>query len=135
MTNQPTLVTGGVIVDSGRHTHGIVELLTYHLRGRVTLQFYYHPYEIEVNLPLAFVIVLSFEALEGVIRAYEARGLTVPLILHIDQPEVLEQMDYARQFPGIEIVAIEQANLDGGPDVTLKIGLFRQVIEELERRM
>ena len=128
-------LVGGVIVDFRRHSHGIVELLTYHLRKRVALQYYQHPYEIEVDLPHAFMIVLSFDALEGVVRAYEARGLIVPLILHIDAPEVFDQIDYDRQFPGVEVVPVEQANLDGGPDVTLKIGLFRQVIEELERRV
>lgn len=126
---------GGVVLDPGQHAHGIVELLTYHLRDRVTLAYYDHPYAIEVSRRHPFMIVFSAAAAAGVVRVYRVRRMPPPLVLHVDDPETLAAIDYDDLCDGAEVVPVAQADLlQRGPDVTLRIDLFREVVEQLERR-
>jgi hypothetical protein len=130
---QPKLY-GGVIISYEQHTHGVVELLTYHMRNRIGLTYYNHPYEIECEKQHDFLIVLTVRDLEGVIKAYRMRREPIPLIVHIDRPEVIADLDYTAYFPRVEIVPIQQAELGSGED-TLKIYLFREIIDHLEARV
>ncbi len=125
-------VHGGVIISYDRRSHGVVELLTAHLRGRIDLMHYVHPNEIKE--PLDFIIVLSLADLENVVKTYQARKEPVPIILHIDSPDVQQGLDYAALFPYVEIVPIAQGNL-AVRDTTLRITLFQEVIEFLEKRL
>jgi hypothetical protein len=123
---------GGVIISYDRRSHGVVELLTAHLRSRIDLMHYVHPNEIEESLD--FIIVLSLMDLENVVKTYQAKGEPVPLILHIDSPDAQRDFDYAAHFPYVEIAPIAQGNL-AVRDTTLRITLFQEVIEFLEKRL
>ena len=61
--------------------------------------------------------------LAGVVKAYHAREEWVPLIIHIDDPDVIRQCDYMRLFPYVEIAPVAQAGLHD-KSTTLKINLF-----------
>jgi hypothetical protein len=125
---------GGVITSEAHHMHGVVQLLTFHLRNRLELVYYPHPNDIEVAEDYDFVIALSLDDLRAVIKHYDAKQHPVPLLLHIDEPETLHDLDYTRLFPRIEVAPIAQANLDAQPGVTLQLGLFSQIIERLAGR-
>ncbi len=132
MTDKKTL-QGGVIVSPEQHTHAVIQLLTYQLQRRMQLSYYSHPNEIEG--PHNFLIVLSAADLEGAIKVFRTRQQTVPFIIHIDEPEKLDRINYATLFPGVEIAAIPHVPPGRGQDVTLRLDLFRTVIELLEARM
>jgi hypothetical protein len=125
---------GGVIVSYERHTHGVVELLAYRIRNRFELSYYNHPNEIDGHRRHDFVIVLSQRDLEGVVKAFRARSEPVPLIIHIDRPDIVRRINYAVQFPRVEIITIPQSDL-GDPTDTLKVTLFQDIIEHLEARV
>ncbi|HEX3050842.1 MAG TPA: hypothetical protein VHP83_09330 [Aggregatilineaceae bacterium] len=124
---------GGVVVSTARHSHGVIELLTARMRNRLHISYYNHPFEIEVERRHQFLIVFSVEDLDGVVKCYRAKGEPTPLIVHVDLPQVLAQMDYTRYFPRVEIVSIEQA-ATGQNDITLKLHLFQEIVEHLEAR-
>ncbi|MBN1680748.1 MAG: hypothetical protein JW966_10675 [Anaerolineae bacterium] len=132
MTQPHHKLYGGVIIAYERHSHALVELLTYRLRDRLTMTHYVHPTEIDFHKPHHFFIVMSARDLSQLVNFYDRKSYPLPLIVHIDVPEVFEQTDYAHQFPGVEIVTISQAMLTENPEDTLKITLFREIIEHLE---
>jgi hypothetical protein len=120
---------GAVIVTSGHHTHGLIELLANPVRDRIDLAYYSHPYEIETELNYDFVIVLSLDDLRSVIKFYDAKRLLLPVIVHVDSPETLSTIRHDRLFPGVRILPIPQVGLDAEPHITLEINLFAQVLE------
>ncbi len=120
---------GGVVVSEEKRSYGVVELLAHHVRDRIELIYYVHPYEIDINRH-RFIIVFSVQDLALVVKTYYLKSAPVPMIIHIDEPGVLSRIDYAAQFPGVEIAPIEQANLTD-KDGTLKISLFQEIIESL----
>lgn len=122
---------GGVIISYERHSHGVVELLTYRLRNRIGLTYYTHPYDINLDAHHHFMIVLSQSDLEGVVKFFRVKREPVPLIVYIDTPEHLARINYMARYPDVDIVPVQQANLDD-KDVTLKITLFQEIIEHLE---
>jgi hypothetical protein len=127
-----TKLHGGVIISYERHSHGVVELLTARLRNRIGLTHYTHAYEIDLAHPHDFMIVLSLRDLKEVVRFFYLKDRPTPLIVHIDTPDVLSQIDYAAQFPHVDVAPVEQANISADPDVTLKLNLFKTIIEHLE---
>ncbi|NDJ78528.1 MAG: hypothetical protein GYB65_19940 [Chloroflexi bacterium] len=129
-----TKLHGGVIISYEQHSHAVMELLTYRLRNRVALTHYPHPNSIELHRNHHFIIVLSIDDLVDVVKFYQTLEHTPPLLVHIDTPDVVQQIDYAAEFPEVDIVALEQARLTD-KDVTLKISLFREIIEHLETRV
>ncbi len=122
---------GAVITDPRRRTHGIIQLLSYHVRGKIDFTYYEHPNQIEIERAPQFIVVMSVEDIAGVLRHYYARECAPPMIIHLDRPEMLGAIDYERMFPGVEIVPVEQALMDE-KDVTLQIGMFQQIVEALE---
>jgi hypothetical protein len=120
---------GGVIVSDEKRSYGVVELLAYRVRNRIELTYYIHPYEIDITRH-QFIIVFSVEDLALVVKTYYIKSAPAPLIIHIDEPDVLNRMEYAARFPGIEIAPIEQANL-ADKESTLKFALFQDIIESL----
>ncbi len=126
---------GGVVATPGQDSQAVVALLSHYVRDRLELAYYAHPKEIDLHRRHDFLIVLSVGDLEGVARLYTGNGHAAPVIVHIDEPAILQHIDHARFFPGLEIVSIEQANLTAQPDVTLRLDLFRRVVESLEARV
>lgn len=131
MSNRGSL-HAGVITSENHHMHGVIRLLTGHLRRRCTFTFYQHPNEIEVAVEHAFIVVSTLDDLAGVVRLYTMKAGPVPLIVHLAEPGDIERIDYTRLYPGVEIVPLAQANLAASaPDVTLRINLFRDLIDRL----
>ncbi len=129
---EPTKLFGGVIISYHHRSHAVTELLAARLRKRIELVHYIHPNAIEGQHD--FLLVFSVDDLRNVVTAYQLKNKSIPLILHLDTPEVLNKLDYTTLFPHVEIIPIEQANL-AEPDVTLKITLFQQIVESLETRL
>jgi hypothetical protein len=125
------ILRGGVITSFEKRSYGVIELLAVKLRDRIHIIHYGHPNEIDVNA-LHFMIVFSPDDLARTVATYHARHKAPPLIIHIDTPGALQAMDYAVQFPNVEIAPIEQADLTS-KDVTLQLDLFEQIIEYLDR--
>jgi hypothetical protein len=123
---------GGVIVAYERHTHAVVQLLTYRLRQRIGITYYEHPNEIEPEKGHHFMIVLNADDLQRVVMVYEHKGYLPPLIVYIDEPHILAALNLAARFPSVEIVTIPQSTITDSPEDTLKITLFREIIEHLE---
>jgi hypothetical protein len=122
-------IQGGVIVSDEKRSHGVVELLAHRVRNRIELIYYVHPYEIDITRH-QFIIVFSVQDLARVVKTYYLKAAPAPLIIHIDEPDVLSRMDYATRFPEIEIAPIEQSNL-ANKEGTLKFALFQEIIESL----
>lgn len=132
MTKRKPKLHGGVIVSYERHSHALVQLLTYRLRNRIRITHYGHANAIEPGKHHHFMLVLSFDDLRRVVMVYERQRRPVPLIVYIETPDQLVSLDLANLFPGVEIVTISQSNLTDNPEDTLKVTLFREIIEHLE---
>lgn len=122
---------GAVIVSDQRHSHGLIELLAAPVREQMNLNYYEHPYGIEIEENHDFVVVFSLEPLRGVIRFYDTRRCPVPLLVHVDSPDNLRGLQHDILFPGLRVLAIPQALFNDEPGVTLEINLFARVIELL----
>lgn len=131
---QTAKLHGGVIVLPGQHSYGLVQLFTARLRDRLDLAYYPHANAVELDSRHDFIIVLSYNDLEGVVRNYRMKGYAPPVIIHIDEPQVIEQIDYAWLFPEAEIAPISQPRITA-KDTTLKLMVFREIIEYLENRL
>lgn len=123
---------GGVIVPDDPGARGIIQLLTYKMRNRVALAYYPHAYDIDLDDPHDFLIVLSLADFERVIRYLDLKRQPIPLMVHIDTPDVLTSIDYARLYPGIGVLPVPQAPLGATPDTTLEINLFAKIVQRLE---
>lgn len=123
---------GGVVVPTDAGLAGLVQLLTVHARDRLAFDYYSHPYHIDVEIEYHFLIVLSVENFQSVVKYYDTKQRDLPLIVHIDTPAALENFDHARAYPGVEVMTLRRAALDdGGPDVTLEINLVGKVLDRL----
>jgi hypothetical protein len=122
---------GGVIIAPDHHTYGLIGLLATPVRDQLDLVFYHHPYQIDLDTPHDFIIVLSLNDLRTVIKFYDAKRLDLPLIVHIDAPEVVECTRYAILFPGVNIHPVAQVALDAEPGVTLQVNTFAQILDLL----
>lgn len=122
---------GGVIVPDTHGAHGLMQLLMFHNREQIDLVYYSHPYDVDVEHDFDFLIVLSAENFERTVRFYDAKQKELPLLVHIDTPGALESYDHARIYPGVDVLSIRQAALDGRPDVTLELNLFPKIIKRL----
>ncbi|MBN1200404.1 MAG: hypothetical protein JXJ20_00985 [Anaerolineae bacterium] len=122
---------GGAIHSGNQNTFGIVELLTHHYQNQLELVYYTHPKEIEVEAQHEFIIVLSLHDLEQVIRHYDDKRCPLPLIVHINEPDVMQNINHRRMFPGVEIMPVEQANLANDPDITLELSLLAKIMDRL----
>jgi hypothetical protein len=132
VTQRSLKLHGGVIVAYERHSHALVQLLTYRLRNRIRLTHYGHANAVEPHKHHHFIIVLSFDDLRRVVMAYEQRGYAIPLLVYIEDPEVLADLNLASSFPGVEIATIPQGNLTDNPEDTLRVTVFHEIIEHLE---
>lgn len=132
MTGNSLRVQGGVVTSYERRSHGIVELLTHRLRNRVNMTHYHHANAIDTARDHDFILVTNATDLEQVLRVYMVRQLSPPLIIHIDTPDAIAQVNYDTLAPGVRIVPIEHAVVAGEPDITLKITAFQEIIEQLE---
>lgn len=133
MSSPARKLFGGVIAAPNEHAQAIFTLLSHHVRGRFDMAYYGHANEIDAQHKHDFLVVFSVGDLEAVTQRYRENGNT-PLIIHVDEPAILEQIDHEAFFPGLEVIAIEQADLTAQPDITLRLDLFRRVIEALETR-
>jgi len=133
MSGNPKLC-GGVVVFADRHTHGLIELLTYRSRDRLEMVYYSHPYDIDLDQKHDFIIVQSPEDLDNVVRFFQTRQHVIPLIVHIDRPEVLQNLNHKAKWPGIDVIRVPQADLADDPDITLELGLMEKIIQRLEAR-
>lgn len=123
---------GGVVVPTDARVAGLVQLLTAHARDRLAFDYYSHPYHIDVDIAYDFLIVLSVDHFQSVVKYYDTKQHDLPLIVHIDTPAALENFDHARAFPGVEVLTLRRAVLDdGGPDVTLELNLVGKVLDRL----
>jgi hypothetical protein len=125
---------GGVIVLPEQHSYGLVQLFTARLRDRIDLVYYPHANAVELDYLHDFIIVLSYNDLEGLIRNYRVKGYAPPAIIHIDEPQIVDQIDYAWLFPEAEIAPIAQPRITA-KDTTLKLMVFREIIDYLEERV
>jgi hypothetical protein len=125
---------GGAIVSHEQHSHGIIELLTYRFRDRVSLIYYYHPFEIDLSRYFQFLIVLSLEDLEHTAKYYRLKQRRLPPVVHIGTPEALLCAAHQTRFPDLEIVPLRQADL-ADKDVTLQLTQFERFIDGLEARV
>ena len=123
---------GAVVVSTGHHTHGLIELLAAPVRDQIELIYYPHPYQIETESGYDLVIVLSLDDLRNVIKFYDVKRCALPLIVHVDSPEVLHDMRHDILFPGVRVLKIPQVGLDAEPGVTLEVNLFAQVLDLLQ---
>lgn len=122
---------GGVIIPPDHHTYGLIGLLTAPIRDQLELVYYHHAFQIDVEVYHDFVIVLSLEDLRTVIKHYDARRLNLPLIVHIDRPEIVQNLRYNVMFPGVLIHPVPQPALDAEHGVTLEVNSFVQIAEML----
>jgi hypothetical protein len=122
---------GGVVISDERHSRGLIELLAAPVRERIELIYYNHPYGIETDPAFDFVVVFSLNNLRGVIKLYDSRRCTLPLLVHVDSPTNLQGLDHDRLFPGVRILAIPQVPLTDEPGVTLEINLFARILDLL----
>jgi hypothetical protein len=122
-------VSGCVIISDEKRSYGVVELLAQRVRSCIELTHYAHPHEIDLRRH-RFVIVFSLRDLALVIKTFVIKAVPVPLLIHIDAPDIISQTDYAVRFPDIAIAPIEQANLTD-KEGTLKIALFQEIIESV----
>ena len=123
---------GGVIVPDDPGARGIIQLLTHKMRNRVALAYYPHAYDIDLGDPHDFMIVLSLADFERVVRFYDLKRERIPLMVHIDTPDELITIDYARLYPGIDVLPVPQAPLGAAPDTTLELNLFGKILKRLE---
>lgn len=127
---------GGVIAAPNHHAEAVVTLLTHHIRDRFDLAYYPHANDIASHPRHHFIVVFSVGDLEAVARRYRANnGGAHPVLIHVDEPEMLGHIDYKGFFPDFEVIPIEQADLTAQPDITLRLDLFKRVIEALEARV
>jgi hypothetical protein len=124
---------GGVIVADGHHTHGLIEMLAFHVRDRVEIAYYPHPYQIDLDHPHDFIVVLSLDDLRNVVKFYDAKRQDLPLIAHIDDPATLRRIRHDALFPGVKVVPIPQANLNAEPGVTLEVSMFANILNLLTK--
>jgi hypothetical protein len=122
---------GGVVVAGERHGRGLVELLAAPVREQMDLNYYDHPYGIELENAHDFVVVFSLDDLRSVIKLYDTKRSTLPLLVHVDSPDNLRGLKHDVLFPGIRILGIPQAPLDDEPGVTLELNVFARIIELL----
>ncbi|MBN1680747.1 MAG: hypothetical protein JW966_10670 [Anaerolineae bacterium] len=127
-------LSGGVITSEDQHTHGVMELLTAPVRHRIVLAYYTHPNEIETDHGHDFIAVFSCKDLESVIKTFDARRLPLPLMVHVDDPFVLNRLRYDLLFPGVDVMLLGQARLSGVPDVTLELDLYDKLMQRLGRK-
>ena len=133
--NEPQKLHGAVIIPYDKpYAHEVVELLTLRLRDRFEPVFYTHAAEMGRSSHPDFIMVLSRKSLEHTIEVHRSRQQPMPLVIYIDRPEIIHALNYETLFPGVEIAAIEQADFTGDPDVTLKIMVFKEIIDRLEKR-
>ncbi|NLF77291.1 MAG: hypothetical protein GX573_16465 [Chloroflexi bacterium] len=125
---------GGVLLAADRDSHSIIALLTFHVREALDLVYYQHPSEINVENRYDFLVALSSDDLAALVHYYQMRAHALPLLVHIDQPEVLYQVQHEALFPGVEVLRIPQANLSQEPDVTLELRLLDKIIDRLQAR-
>lgn len=126
-------IKGAIVVPDQHGKHGLIQLLMLHNRAKVDLVYYRHPYDIDVTTEFSFVIVLSSENFERVVKFYDAKQQALPLLVHIDTPGALETYDHGRIYPGVEVLSIRQAPLEENPDVTLEINLFGKIMQHLKQ--
>ncbi|NLE50874.1 MAG: hypothetical protein GX613_05650 [Chloroflexi bacterium] len=126
---------GGVIAAPGQHAQAVITLLSHHVRGRFEIAYYAHANEIDHVQQHDFFVVFSVGDLEAVAHHYGADGQQKPVIVHVDEPKMLAQVDHAAFFPDLDVISIEQADLTAQPDITLRLDVFRRVIEALEARI
>ncbi len=122
---------GAVVISDQRHSRGLIELLAAPVREQVDLNYYDHPYGIESDEAYDFVVAFSLDDLRSVIKFYDTKRCSLPLLVHVDSPDRLRGLQHDKLFPGIRILGIPQTPLDDEPGVTLEINLFARVLDML----
>jgi aromatic ring-cleaving dioxygenase len=124
---------GGVVISDERHSRGLIELLAAPVREQIDLTYYSHPYNVEIDPPHDFIVIFSLDDLRSVIRFYDTKRSTLPLLVHVASPDDLRDLHHDKLFPGVRILGIPQAPLDAEPGVTLEINLFARIIDMLRK--
>jgi hypothetical protein len=75
--------------------------------------------------------VFSLDDLRSVIKFYDTKRCTLPLLVHVDSPDHLRGLQHDKLFPNVRILGIPQTPLDDEPGVTLEINLFARVLDLL----
>lgn len=128
-------VRGGVVLSENPDAQGVIELLTHQVRDRLDLLYYLHPYDISLDEVHDCIMVLSLEDLKQVIRFYDGKRRPLPLLIHINDPDLLFATNHATLFPGVNIALVPQASLGAAPDVTLELTRFKRIIERLSTQL
>jgi len=119
---------GGVVVPTDQGGHGMVQLLTFYARDQLDLMYYSHPYDVDVNKDFDFLIVLSVEHFQDVIKFYDIKQADLPLIVHLDTPYALAQFNHQRAYPGVPVLSLPRATTAAhAPDVTLELNLVGKI--------
>ena len=121
---------GGILAER-EDARGMVALLTTHLRHHFELVFYTTPTDIDTATRHDFLLLFSLPELEAVVRYFGSKDRDLPLVVHVDRPAVLRDIDHAKQFPGLRVLVVPQADLNSEPDVTLELDLFAKIRERL----
>jgi hypothetical protein len=124
-------LSGGVIVPDNNSGRGIIHLLTHRMRRHVELVYYPHAYDIDLDRTHDFILLLSLDDLQRVIRFYDQKRRNLPLVIHVDTPDALIDIDHARLFPGVDVLPVAQAPLGATPDTTLELNLLAKIIARL----
>jgi len=131
MRSKRKLYGGAVLSDQDR-AYRMLELLTYHVRDRLDLVYYPHPYDIDAGAPHDFIMVFSLKSLREVVEFYTRNRQPLPLLVHVDSPEELQSVRHQRLFPGLRILPIPQDLFGAGdPDVTLDLSVVDTILESL----
>lgn len=123
---------GGVVISNDRHSRGLIELLAAPVREQIDLAYYDHAYQVELeNVQYDFIVAFSLDDLRSVIRFYDMKRQSLPLLVHVGSPDEMRGLQHDKLFPGLRILGIPQAPLDAEPGATLEINLFARVIDLL----
>ena len=123
---------GGAVLSNGDRAYGMMELLTFHVRDRLDLVYYPHPYDIDVYASHDFIMVFSLKELREVVKFYTTHRQPIPLLVHVDALDVLHVMRHEYLFPGLKVLPIPRTLFgNGDPDVTLNLSVVNRIIASL----
>jgi hypothetical protein len=129
MTDQKK-ARGAILQSTDEKYRSAIVLLTHQLRHSIEMFHYDGVNEINLGRNLQFIIFSDAAEVEPIIEHYRQGSKPVPILIFLAEPEEIADIEPAR-YPGVEISTIAQARLNQTPDVTLQLGTFHEIIEEL----
>ncbi len=121
---------GAVLLADDPDMMAISSLLLSTAKRYAEAEYHNQPQELPLDASLDFILTHDSAILENIIAYYTRHAVTPPTIMLLDHPSSIAATDYAKLYPGVEIITIPQANLDM-LDVTLNFELFAQVLHTM----